>query len=94
MATNRLVRWDQELLAGLRTYGLLTEDPFDKPIEFLYLERPLRAGWGRLSGGGHGRGARIHPPAGGTRSPVLRPDLIRHAAFPRIPSGSRDLLRR
>ena len=37
-ATNDKVREGQELLAGLRQEGLLTPEPFDEPIEFLYFD--------------------------------------------------------
>ena len=37
-ATNDRVREGQALMAGLRAEGLLTADPFDEPIEFLYFD--------------------------------------------------------
>lgn len=37
-ATNERVRAGQEVMAGLRAEGLLTEDPFDEPVEFLYFD--------------------------------------------------------
>ena len=37
-ATNERVREGQALMAGLRADGLLTPDPFDEPIEFLYFD--------------------------------------------------------
>ena len=37
-ATNDKVRAGQELLAGLRKDGLLTPEPFDEPIEFVYFD--------------------------------------------------------
>ena len=37
-ATNERVRAGEVLMAGLRADGLLTADPFDEPIEFLYFD--------------------------------------------------------
>ena len=37
-ATNDKVREGQELIASLRQEGLLTPEPFDEPIEFLYFD--------------------------------------------------------
>ena len=37
-ATNDRVRQGQELLSSLRSEGLLTPDPFDEAIEFLYFD--------------------------------------------------------
>ncbi len=38
VATNERVRDGQELMAGLRAEGLVTPEPFDEPIEFLYFD--------------------------------------------------------
>ena len=37
-ATNERVREGQALMAALRAEGLLTAEPFDEPIEFLYFD--------------------------------------------------------
>ena len=37
-ATNERVRAGEALMAGLRADGLLTPEPFDEPIEFLYFD--------------------------------------------------------
>jgi hydroxylamine dehydrogenase len=37
-STNDRVREAQQLMEGLRADGLLTPEPFDEPIEFLYFD--------------------------------------------------------
>jgi hypothetical protein len=37
-STNDKVRQGQELIAGLRQEGLLTPEPFDEPLEFMYFD--------------------------------------------------------
>ncbi len=36
--TNEKIRLAQDLIRGLRDDGLLTPEPFDEPIEFLYFD--------------------------------------------------------